>query len=335
METLFDYIKSLWGAPGLILAMTIVCVIWASKSSYDNDEAQKKIKKGVGKIDTIVTNSEQTLNNASKDLLDNTNLVLDNLERTKIANEQLMQASEQLQENYKQIVQGLKESIKAKEEAINAKNEAIKSKDEIIGKLMGGESYPGLTLKKGGFYLTAIGKYNIPNLKIAIILIRDCLEIPQEVTLNYLSKNDLNGSYFKLLYHSELDLRAGVPYPINIENFKNNLPVDDRKTHAFEIVFETKLKKWIQRIRITSFKGKWEIANILDEVHGSSEGNTFGGEKEILKQVSEDYPALFENNYKKYILFFNSSLMHPKTGTPVPMEYNDQNGISDCSFDDL
>lgn len=335
METLLDYFKSLWGAPGLILAMTIVCVIWASKSSYDNEEVQKKIKKGVGKIDTIVTNSEQTLNNASKDLLDNTNLVLDNLERTKIANEQLMQASEQLQENYEQIVATLNKTIEAKEESINAKNEAIKSKDEIIGKLMGGESYPELTLKKGGFYLTAKGKYNIPNLKIAIILIQDCLEIPQEVTLNYLSKNDLNRGYFKLLYHNELDLRLGGPFPIDIENFKNNLTVEDRKTHAFEIVFETKLKIWKQRIRITSYKGKWEIANILDEVHGSSEGNAFGGEKEILKQVSDGYPALFENNHKKYILFYNSSITNPKTGTPVPIEYNDQNGISDRSFDDL
>lgn len=325
---IMNFIKSLCGMSGAVLFFTVCVVILGSYISYKDGKTSDRIDKGVGKIDTAVTNTETKLNKAREELLSVSNSVIDNLKETNKANGQLRTANGQLQQNYEQIVATLTE-------AINAKNEAIKSKDEIIGKLMGGESYPELTLKKGGFYLTAIGKYNIPNLKISIILIQDCLEMPQEVTLNYLSKGELNRNYFKLLFHGELDLRSGVPSPINIEDFKNNLPTESGKTHAFEVIFETKLKKWIQRIRITSFNGKWEVANILDEVHGSSEGNTFGGEKEILKQVSESYPPLFQDNNTKYIRFFNTSIMHPKTGTPVPIDYNHQNGISDRSFDGL
>lgn len=339
---IMNFAKSLIGVSGLLLLFTFACVVVGSYLSYKDGQIRDRIDSGVEKIDTIVTNSEIKLNNAGTTLLDNNALVLDNLGRTITANEQLREtneqlriASAQLQQNYEQIAATLNKTIETKEEAIKAQKEAIKAQDEIIGQLTGGNSYPGLSLKKSGFYLTTKGSYGIPNLKIIIRIIPNCLNIPKNVTLDYLRGNQQNQDYIKPVFIKTYPkLWAGLNIePIDIKNFNSYLPNGDGVMNAFEIYFESDHKRWVQRIRIISHNGKWEVADILDEIPTTQRDNNFSGENEIYKHVSENFP--YQSGTLKIIPFFNARLDHPTRLGAVAIEYNHENGISDRAFDSL
>lgn len=326
---IMNFIKSLCGVSGGVLFLTICGVILGAYISYKDGKTSDRIDKGVGKIDTAVTNTETKLNKARKELLNVSNSVIDNLNETNKANGQLRTANGQLQQNYEQIVATLTE-------AINAKNEAIKSKDEIIGQITGGDSRPSLSLKKGGFYLRTQGTYSIPNLKIIIFIIPNCLNIPKDVTLDYL-RGKYNKDYIKPVFIKTYPkLWAGMDIePIDIENFNSYLPNSDGIMNAIEIYFESDYKKWFQRIRIVSHNGKWEVADILEEIPTTQRDNNFSGENEIYKHVSENFPAQFQSGTLKIIPFFNARLDHPTRLGAVPIDYNHENGISDRSFDNL
>jgi hypothetical protein len=294
------------------------------------DKGVKAIEDGVVKIDTIVNDSKSKLETANEALITNNNLVIDNLVRTQTANEQLIKASEQLQKNYEQIVEGLKKSIEAKEETINAK-------EEIIGQTTGGDSYPSLSLKKGGFYLSTLGTYSIPNLRVSIRLIPNCLSIPRKVTLKYLRNQPTDPKYVIPIYYEKYNrLWAGFKFEyIDIKNLKSYIPNDDSIMHAFEIYFESDYKKWIQRIRIISHNGKWEIADVLYEIPTTQRDNIFIREEPIYKHVSENFPAIVIDGATKIIYFFNADLEHPTNPTVEFIEYKNGNEISGCSFDEL
>ncbi|AOZ98783.1 hypothetical protein BIW12_04670 [Flavobacterium commune] len=314
----------------------MIGAIYVFKTSIDNDNAQEKIKDGVIKIDEIVTNSEKKLNDAGEALSKNNTLVVDNLKKTikaseqlQEANEQLQKASEQLQKNYKQIVETLNQTIEGK-------NATIKAQDEVIGQITGGNSYPELSLKKGGFYLNTHGSFSIPNLKISIWVIPNCLNIPKKVTIDYLRENITDQKYIipiVAIRYSKLWAGYNIQ-SIEVENFKSYLPNEDGNMHAFEIYFESDYKKWKQRIRIISHNGKWEIADLLDEIPTTQRDNIFFSEKEIYRHVSENFPSA-QSGAWKMIPFFNALPSDSAKLGIIPIEYNDKNGISDYSFDNL
>nr|WP_314897278.1 hypothetical protein [uncultured Flavobacterium sp.] len=328
-----NFAKSLIGVPGLLLVFTFVCVVAGSYLSYRDGKVRDKIDTGVEKIDTIVTNSERKLNEANKALLKNNDLVTENLEKTITANEKLQKTSEQLQQNYKQIVETLNQTIEGKDATIRAQ-------EGIIGQTTGGDSYPKITLKKKGFYLTVQGKYSIPNLRVTILLISNCLNIPKDVTIDYLRDGKINPTYIKTIFnytYSKL-WAGGHINPINIEDINNYLSTDDGVMHAFEIYYKSDFKIWEQKIRIISYKGKWEIADILNEIPTTHRGNTILKDNNIYNLVSENFPAEQTNSYAgvaKFIPFFNTTPYEPYNLYYEPIRYSPAHGISDFSFDEL
>lgn len=325
-----NFAKSLISLSGFLLFFTVVCVFVGSYMSYKDGKIRDKIDTGVAKIDigvekidTIVTNSEKKLNDAGEALSKVNAVVVQNLEKS-------VKAGEQLEQSYKQIVETLNQTIEGK-------NATLKAQDEIIGQMTGGNSYPQLSLKKGGFYLTNKGIYSIPNLEISIRSIPNCLEIPREVTLDYLKRRQSNGDYIKpVFYKKPYKLWAGLHIEsIDIKNFNSYLPNDNGIMNGFEIYFNSDHKRWVQQIRLISHNGSWEIADILYEIPTTQRDNNFSNQKEIYNHVSENFPVEYPTGSFKIIPFFNAVFDHPTKFWFVPIEYNHKNAISGYSFDSL
>lgn len=334
---LIDFLKSLWGVSGAVIGFTLLGLLFGAYLSYKDGKTSDRIDSGVGKIDTIVTNSENRLKDASESILINNALVIENLKKTIDANKQLQKTNEQLgiasgqlQQNYEQIVATLNTTIKVKDEA-------IKSKDEIIGQTTGGESYPSLSIKKGGFYLANRGIYSIPNLQVSIRLIPNCLNIPRNATLEYLRNEPTDPKYVIPIYYKKYPkLWAGLSIEsIDIKNLNSYIPNDKGIMHAFEIYFESDYKRWMQRIRIISHNGKWEVAEVLDEIPTTQRSNVYSNEKEIFKHISENFPTFEGLGTTKVIPFFNAKFDHPTRFNFIIIDYNQENGIAERSFDDF
>lgn len=327
---IMNFIKSLYSVSGVLLLLTILCVFAGSYLSHKDGQIRDKIDAGVEKINTIVTNSEKKLNEANEALLKNNAIVTDNLEKTITANEQLQKASEQLQQNYKQIVETLNQTIEGKDTTIRAQ-------EEVIGQTTGGDSYPKITLKKEGFYLTVQGIYSIPNLRVTIFLISNCLNIPKEVTIDYVRDGKINPTYIKTIFNDTYSKlwAGGHSNPIHIEDINDYLPTNDGVMHAFEIYYKSDFKIWEQKIRIISYKGKWEIADILNEIPTTQRDNIIYREKKIYSLVSENFPAHqtnLETGVSKFIPFFNARPYDPSKPYFELIDYNHGNGISNLSF---
>lgn len=344
---IIEFLKSLWGISGGILAFTILVVILGAYVSYKDGKTSDRIDKGVADIDKIVTDSKKELDKANIELQKNIGLATANLKSTDVANKQLLetneklnQASLQLERNYKKTVDALKESIEAKEEALNAKNETIKSKDEVIGQFTGGNTYPKIELKKGGFYLTSLGGYTIPELNVRIFIIPNYLDIPKQVTIDYLKGNKIDTKYIIPVFNKTYPkFWAGHSAEIiDIANFNEYLLTNNNATHAFEIYFESKFKKWKQKIRIISHNGKWEVADILDEIPTTQKDNVRIFEKNIYSLISENFPAQQTNSHTgiiKIIPLFNTTPYHPFSIYYDMIDYSPAHGVSDYSLDEL
>lgn len=336
---IIEFFKSLWGVSGAVLTFTILVVFFGAYVSYRDGKTSDRIDKGVTKIDTIVTDSKEKLEKANDDLQTTIGIANDNLKSTEAANKKLSQTSIQLQRNYEETLKTLEAANQAKDEALNAQKETLKSKDEVIGRLTGGNTYPKIELKKGGFYLTSIGGYTIQGLKVVIFIIPNYLDIPKQVTIDYLKGNKLDEKYivpvFKKTYSRFWGNSSEV---IDIPNFNGYLLTNNNAAHAFEVYFESEFKKWSQKIRIISHNGKWEVANILDEIPTTNIGNMNINGNNIYKLISENFPGKHANSNKgifKIFPLYNSTPYEPFDTDFDMILYSPVHGVSNYSLDDL
>lgn len=348
---LIEFAKSLKGVSGAVLAFTIAVVILGAYVSFKNDKTNDRIDKGVKKIDRVADSTKDKLDKASDDLKNNLDLSQASLERVILANKQLLetnqklsQTSIQLQKNYEKTLKTLEAANKAKEEAIKAQNETINSKDEVIGQLTGGKSFPRISLKKGGFHISVQGEYSIPDLRIIIYALPNYLNIPAQVTSDYMKGKKTGPSYIFPIYSQQYYMvwADHLPGSIDIPNFNEYLPTNDGIMNGFDIILETKHKKWKQQIRIVSHNGKWEIADKLLEIPTTQKGNVMRIPDEIFTEISENFPAIRTANTKTGKMMFYITYNAQAYDASKPSfdyieynEYNHNNGAADREFDSL
>lgn len=341
----WDY---LIGFPGLVILLTLIGLIIGSYLSFDNDKKSGKMRKGIDDINAIVITTENKLKEASAKLESNIDIAKLNLDKVTLANVQLLETNEklnkaslQLLDNYNKTLEALEASNKAKDEAINAQNETLKSKDEIIGLLTGGSSFPRISLKKGGFHISVQGEYSIPDLRIIIYALPNYLNIPAQVTSDYMKGKKTGPSYIFPIYSQQYYMvwAGHLPGSIDIPNFNEYLPTNDGIMNGFDIILETKHKKWKQQIRIVSHNGKWEIADKLLEIPTTQKGNVMRIPDEIFTEISENFPAIRTANTKTgkmmFYITYNAQAYDASKPSFDYIEYNHNNGAADREFDSL
>lgn len=345
---LIEFAKSLKGVSGAVLAFTIAVVILGAYVSFKNDKTNDRIDKGVKKIDRVADSTKDKLDKASDDLKNNLDLSQASLERVILANKQLLETNQklsktsiQLQKNYEETLKTLEAANKAKEEAIKAQNQTINSKNEVIGKLTGGESYPRIDIKKGGFYIAVQGEYSIPDLRITIYALPNYLNIPVQVTSDYLKGKNIGPSNIFPIYHQQYYMvwAGHSPGSIDIPNFNEYLPTNNGIMNGFDIILETKHKKWKQQIRMVSHNGKWEIAQKLLEIPTTQKDNVIRNPDEIFSEISENFPAISTSNTNtgKMMIYitYNARAYDISKPSVDYIEYNHKNGAADREFDSL
>lgn len=338
----WDY---LIGFPGLVILLTLIGLIIGSYLSFDNDKKSGKMRKGVDDINAIVITTENKLNEASTNLESNIDIAKLNLDKVTLANVQLLETNEklnkaslQLLDNYNKTLEALEASNKAKDEALLAKNETIKSKDEIIGQLTGGNSFPRISLKKGGFHISVQGVYSLYDVKVTIRLIPNFLKIPKQTTQDYLKGLQPDSKYiitFNQFTFPKL-LSGSLPGSINIKDFNSYFTRNEEDMHAIDIFIESDRKIWFQRTRLVTHNGKWEVADILKEIPSVQKDNSFNDGTPIFNTVSEKFPLYYPNNENwKLIILYNAGEYEINKKAYDFIEYKNGNGMSDFSFDEL
>lgn len=345
---IIEFFKSLWSVSGAVLAFTIGVVILGAYVSFRNDKTNNRIDTGVIKIEKVANSTKKKMNKASDDLKNNLDLSQANFEKVMLANEQLLETNQKLshtssllQKNFEETLKTLEAANKAKDEAIKAQTETLKSKNEVIGRLTGGDSYPEISLKKGGFHITVRGEYSIPDLRIIIYALPNYLNTPVQVTSDYLQNKYKGSSYIFPIYSQQYYMvwAGHMPGSIDIPNFNEYLPTNDGVMNGFDILLETKNKKWKQQIRLVSHKGKWEIADKLLEIQTTLKDNVYRNPEEISTKISENFPAIRTANTKtgKMMIYLTYNTQAYDTSKPSfdYIEYNDKNGAADREFDSL
>ena len=311
--------KEIISSPFTYAIIVTIAAFIAAYGSYRVNKTRKTIETNSKELIQKADSSMTELERASKQ-------INESLEKAKEANIKLDINNSQLASNYKKIVEGLEESIKAKDATISAQ-------EEILGQITGGNSYPKITLKKDGFFLSPIGSFSIPNLQVKIGFIQNCMNIPEQTTLNYLRGQNPDKIFTFIISEKYSKLWKNPSFEIiKIKNMKNYLMTNNGIIHGFDISFQSEYKKWFQKIRLISHNGSWEIADVLYEIPTTQKSNVFSSEKKIYEHVSKDFPTLEETDPIKLVPFFNKS-PHNKAPLIIPIEYNYDNGISNHSFD--
>jgi polyhydroxyalkanoate synthesis regulator phasin len=295
-----NIIEFLTSAQFIILIITVIGASVVAISTYKDGKIRDEINQGIKKIDTIVNNSEIKLNESAKKLSEN-------LEETKNANEKL-------KKTYKNTVENLAKTIEAK-------NATIESQTEILGQITGGDSYPAISLKNDGFYISVKGAYSIPNLKVQINAIANLavypeINIKRDTDINKLKEKIFNLHYGKLW--KTTPFAEFIPFK-NINEFLNKT---ENHIHGFDIIFNSDYKKWKQYIRIISHKGRWEIEDVLVEIQ-TTQVTGMQSDKFVYTHVSELFPI----NSKEIYKYFSSNDLS------FLIEYNAENGIGSLPLD--
>jgi uncharacterized protein (UPF0333 family) len=326
LEQLFEMKKYL----NLNLGILIVLIIGAVFSFFNSIGDEKTKNEIKDNTDTLVNTAKETVKNlhtVSKNVLISQNQAQKTFDRLNLTYNNTLDNLEKTERNYQTSLENLERTIEAKDATITSQN-------EIIGQITGGDSYPKITLKNNGFYLSVVGTYNIPDLKIQIGLIQNCLNIPENLTLDYLKGKETEEIY-TIKIQKEYSKLWTIPFSQTIEfkNMRNYLTQTNGQMHGFEIYFESAYKKWGQKIRVLSHDGNWEIADVLYEIPTTQRDNTYSAEKVIYEHVSENFPTSSGANPYKLVPFFNKSHNQGKGGLIIPIKSNHANGISSYSFD--
>ncbi|MBA4318144.1 MAG: hypothetical protein C0412_07065 [Flavobacterium sp.] len=311
----------------VILILTFIIAFFAYYNSNQDEKTKKDIKDNTDSLKSTAKKTIENLNEVNREILESQAQAKKTFEKVNRTYENTFENLAQTEKNYDVTLENLQKTIEAKDATISSQN-------EIIGQITGGNSYPQVTLKKDGFYLRVVGPYNIPNLKIQIGLIQDCLNISENLTLDYLH-GKVTDEIYTVKIQKEYSKLWTVPFSqiIEFKNMKNYLSQHNGQMHAFEIYFESAYKKWGQKIRIVSHNGNWEIADVLYEIPTIQRDNVYNSEKEIYEHVSENFPTLLKAESYKLVPFFNKSPYKEKGGLIIPIKYDHTNGISNYSFD--
>lgn len=204
--------------------------------------------------------------------------------------EQTKKANQKLDDNKVRIIANLNKTLEAKDATITAQN-------EIIGQLTGGQSYPKIGIGESCFYILINGKYSIPECEIEIILLKDYLTAPFNVTDNYLKNGIKDGKYFKTLEKLKYPKlwkngsSISIPFKEDVYNIVMN-----SQSFGFDIFYVSSFKRWKQEIRFLRFyedKSDFGIFDKLIEENPSQDEDNNVKTKILIMQISDKFPTEF------------------------------------------